>query len=765
MHTNVTITGATFELTSAKQVGGSLAAFSTPLLDVSDSRFASCAAAIGGAVAAAGVASISMRSSTFWNNSAAAGPGVPDTLEFLGPMAVGYGGSVFINTGAAVLTGLQMSGNSARASGGALHVVSGSLKLAGSSVVDNTAGIAGAGVSVFAAQLAVSVTGTNFSGNAAGKGAAIAVQAAADDVRVGVQDSRFTANNATAADGGAVLLEGPSMAMLTGCLFRNNSARQDGGAVAALQPSALAVNGSSFEGNAASRGSGGGLYCSGDNATVQVAHSCSFTHNRAWISGGGLSVMGADINASISDAVFSGNTAADAMQASKSDAPAAGASVATNCSSRGAGGAACIQTTAAVVLQRLRFSGNTGGSGGRDCWAVWLACGLCSAWCLCLRLRLLHVSVPGAVAAARLQPWLGSHLRLPDGLFVGTDGAFPGGVRIWLAPAPCCTNRNSTSARPTPLPLLLPAGALMLSSCDNATQCPATVTDVSFERNTAVEAAGGAAYAVRASAIQGLSCLLPYTQAASSRQQQHTITSSAPPSSCWASGNAAVGPQAYAPSLATSASSISPNISDGDFVPNGAFLLLAVPIMDAAGNVMTLVGAENETVRATITSVDASPFVNRTLYTGPSTADSAAGGGATRDKGYLEIRGVTTAPVVKGMAVYTTMALSGTPGQRFRMQLALGSGRWAVQPLELSLQMQWCSVGQILAGDSCEACIPGTHNFGGALRCEPGSLCSAHQGLVQEMGLSGRTCVRALASCVHVEMVHVHQFFICSLML
>lgn len=262
----------------------------------------------------------------------------------------------------------------------------------------------------------------------------------------------------------------------------------------------------------------------------------------------------------------------------------------------------------------------------------------------------------------------------------------------------------------------------MLSSCDNVTHCPATVTDVSFERNTAVEAAGGAAYAVGVSAIQGLSCLLPYTQASTRQQQQqqrHTITSPATPSSCWASGNAAVGPQAYAPSLATSASSISPNISDGDYVPNGAFLLLAVPIMDAAGNVMTLVGAENETVRATITSIDASPFVNRTLYTGPSAADSAAGGGVTRDKGYLEMRGVTMAPVVKGAAMYTTMALSGTPGQRFHMQLALGSGRWAVQPLKLSLQMQWCSVGQILAGDSCEACIPGTHNFGGAVRCEP----------------------------------------------
>lgn len=384
VHTNVTITGATFELASAKQVGGSLAAFSTPLLDISSTRFASSAAAIGGAVAAAGVASISMKSSTFWNNTAAARPGVPDTLEFLGPMAVGHGGAVFINTGAAVLSGLQMSGNAARASGGALHVVSGSLQLAGTSVIDNTAGMSGAGVSVFAAQLAVSVTGSNFSGNAAGKGAALAIQAAADDVLVSVQNSRFVANNATAADGGAVLLEGRSMALLAGCLFRNNSALHDGGAVAALQPSALAANDSTFDGNAAAQGSGGGLYCSGDNATVQVAQSCSFTHNRAWVSGGGLSLIGGDINTSISDAAFSGNTAADELQTMKSDTPVAAATVATNCSSRGAGGAACIQTAAAVVLQRLRFSSNTGGSGGEALpWALQLASGLCSARGLC----------------------------------------------------------------------------------------------------------------------------------------------------------------------------------------------------------------------------------------------------------------------------------------------------------------------------------------------------------------------------------------------
>ncbi|MCY4466930.1 MAG: hypothetical protein OXE46_15475 [Chloroflexi bacterium] len=207
---------------------------------------------------------------------------------------VGHGGAIASSLGGAVtITETTFRSNLSDFGGGAL------LDHSTTEIIDcqfiNNSSSNGSGGAIESRMGAVSVTGSDFSGNSAQLGGA--VQSWGNFV---VVDSLY--NNNTAVRGGAINTVG-GMLSVTGSVFSDNSATQSGGAIFNFNWAGglFSATDSVFSGNSASQ-SGGAIFGSG---TVQISGS-QFRRNAVGDLGGAIINEG---TLTVTDSEFSENSA------------------------------------------------------------------------------------------------------------------------------------------------------------------------------------------------------------------------------------------------------------------------------------------------------------------------------------------------------------------------------------------------------------------------------------------------------------------------
>mgnify|MGYP005762026931 FL=1 len=189
-------------------------------------------------------------------------------------------GTLTLGGGVAVQNSVNGSAN-----GGALRISSGTLNLGKGSVIrDNSAANGGAIVSQAGANATLNIVGAEFYGNSVGSnGGAIYANCI-----VNVSDSSFTGNSA--ANGGAVCINGGGILSLAGCDFKNNSAASEGGALRLDGKTSFGGAVSSFSRNSAAKG--GAIYAAGANpARTAGISNAQFSGNTA-TDGGALYIAG-----------------------------------------------------------------------------------------------------------------------------------------------------------------------------------------------------------------------------------------------------------------------------------------------------------------------------------------------------------------------------------------------------------------------------------------------------------------------------------------
>jgi len=182
-----------------------------------------------------------------------------------------------------------------------------------------------------------SFTGCTYSGNVqvgTGMGGAVLIL----DSSAVFSECEFSSNSAIGT-GGAIHIQGSSVASMTNCGFTQNTSGGLGGGVLLFDGS-MTLNNCTFEENQAGH-SGGGVHCSGGDSVI--LNTCRFIANSAQHGGGGLSGSGSPLTAD--SCVFLGN----------------------HCDSfSGNGGGGCYWSdNGPAVLTNCVFSGNTSsGEGG-----------------------------------------------------------------------------------------------------------------------------------------------------------------------------------------------------------------------------------------------------------------------------------------------------------------------------------------------------------------------------------------------------------------
>lgn len=258
--------------------GGALAVTGGSLT-VSGSTFTGNAAAYGGAVYQEQYSALTITDSTFSGNTASASG-----------YGYGWGGGAVLALGDATITGSTFTDNDAAGNGGAV-VSSGydqaaepTLTISDSTFTGNYSNESSGGYgggAVFATG-AMSVTGSVFSENDAGRYGG-AIYASGPFGSLTVSDSEFSGNAGTA--GGAVYSY--SHLYVDYSTFSDNSAvGGDGGAILAGTYGRNVIQRSTFTGNVA-QSNGGGLFA--QSSSVVVVNS-TFTSNEADSSGGAVYV-------------------------------------------------------------------------------------------------------------------------------------------------------------------------------------------------------------------------------------------------------------------------------------------------------------------------------------------------------------------------------------------------------------------------------------------------------------------------------------------
>lgn len=246
------------------------------------------------------------------------------------------GGGIY-NGGTLTITDGHITGNATVAQvvnnasilgngGGIFNALNAALTITDTTVSGNSAGNAGGGV---ASGGNLTIEGSRFANNSAFNGGAIGLDAVSTAT---ITDSELSVNTA-ANIGGAIVVANASLT-LTDSLILNNSAGAQGGGIFNIRSengtSTVTVNGSTFDGNTAatdggalynlagiasivggkitgnSANYGGGISNNGGTLVVNGTH---FEDNVAQAFGGGISTF-AGANTTVSNATFSGNTAA-----------------------------------------------------------------------------------------------------------------------------------------------------------------------------------------------------------------------------------------------------------------------------------------------------------------------------------------------------------------------------------------------------------------------------------------------------------------------
>ena len=208
----------------------------------------------------------------------------------------GYGGAIASSLGGVVtITETTFHSNAADLGGGGL-LDHGTTEIIDSQFSNNSATF-GSGGAIESRMGAVSVTGSDFSGNSAHLGGAVQVWDVFE-----LEESQFHEN--TAVRGGAIQTAG-GMLSVTGSVFSGNSASDSGGAIFTFNWAGGLVSAadSVFSGNSA-KIRGGAIFGSG---TIEISGS-EFRGNFAGDLGGAI-INGGRLT--VTDSVFSGNSATE----------------------------------------------------------------------------------------------------------------------------------------------------------------------------------------------------------------------------------------------------------------------------------------------------------------------------------------------------------------------------------------------------------------------------------------------------------------------
>ena len=443
------ISGSLFKLNTAGSEGGALYLTGSGSPVISDTRFFdNTASKYGGAVFAGGTVNTTITGSTFSGNHANYGAGlyidrnvIGTTLsgstfsgntaakdggaiydysnsgknltvsgsDFSGNLALENGGALYVYTGTATVSGTEFSGNTAN-NGGALYV-SGKTDLIDVDFIKNFAVTCGGAVCYTSNALSIDKD-TLFSGNTAGSGGALYVNAKALTLGNAVFDQNVSTVNSTGNGGGAIFvstsgsldINGATLSqnhayygggiaangitVITGTLFERNTAAANGGAIYGRQNS-TGVYGATFSGNSAASGGGAIAVHSSSYLHFSVAASetcrtlfvdnisqnggaifndsvnefaisgADFRKNYATSEGGALFVKNAAAQTVLSNVDFSGNTAAVNGGAIFVENGSAAVTDAVFTNNVAKDGGAINLEAGSVEISEAEFSGNT----------------------------------------------------------------------------------------------------------------------------------------------------------------------------------------------------------------------------------------------------------------------------------------------------------------------------------------------------------------------------------------------------------------------
>jgi predicted outer membrane repeat protein len=229
------------------------------------------------------------------------------TLErthFLQNSATGKGGALYLVESELSMRYSTVHGNTASDTGGAVVVNRGNALIQSSVFSQNSAALAGGAIevtgNVVSSSAVLQLVASEFAGNTAHAGGAIAASEAA---HVYIAGSNFSRNTAVNGSGGGLNLMNAT-AVVHACRFVANNARRDGGGADVWSSSSLLVSDSIWSLNEAGK-DGGALCVTGGIVTCT---RCSFNQNTAEEIGGGLTVQEL-ASSHIVDCAFHGNVA------------------------------------------------------------------------------------------------------------------------------------------------------------------------------------------------------------------------------------------------------------------------------------------------------------------------------------------------------------------------------------------------------------------------------------------------------------------------
>lgn len=194
-------------------------------------------------------------------------------------------GTLSLSGGVVIQNAVNTSAN-----GGAIRIHSGTLNVSGATFANNSASNGGAIVSQAAGNATLNISGATFAGNSAnGSGGAIYANCI-----VNFSDTVFEGN--TAADGGAVCINGGGIFAVSDCTFSKNTAMSRGGALYLDGLTTFGDGDTVFEGNMANLG--GAIYVASRYSSRRVTiSSAQFLSNTAAQGGaiyiGGYAALGA----------------------------------------------------------------------------------------------------------------------------------------------------------------------------------------------------------------------------------------------------------------------------------------------------------------------------------------------------------------------------------------------------------------------------------------------------------------------------------------
>ena len=266
----ITISGATFGGTesgkgnTASISGGAIYAAGGSVTVTNNSNFTGNTAATNGGAIYAGTGAVSVTGGSITSNTTTSGKG----------------GAIYAESGNVGLNSVSVTSNNSASDGGVVYAGSGAVMLTSCTTVTGNTAMDGNGGVVCANSGSVTISGSNFGGDAEGAGN-------------------------SAKNGGVVYSVSGTVSVTGGTMAKNTASSGDGGAIR-TDSGNVTLSDISMTGNNATNGNGGALYV--NSGTVSVTGTSSLSTNSA--TNGGALYLGSG-TANLSTVTMTGNTATE----------------------------------------------------------------------------------------------------------------------------------------------------------------------------------------------------------------------------------------------------------------------------------------------------------------------------------------------------------------------------------------------------------------------------------------------------------------------